>query len=79
MKPYPQETPKVFIDYITTLRNEYNYENYDTIFARMVNDEVSSDDTLGGLLFNDGASPSLINKLMEVREYFWDLNYSILL
>jgi hypothetical protein len=79
MKAYPQESPKVFIDYVSKLMDEYVNEDYSLIFGRMINDEYSSDDTLGALLFNDGATPSLIVKLMKVREYFWDFNYSQLL
>jgi hypothetical protein len=79
MKSYPQETPKVFVDYISGVMDDYPHEDYYYIFQKMVNDDVSSDDELAGELFKAQVPVFLIAKLMEVREYFWDFSYSQLL
>jgi len=76
MKPYPQMTVDEFIEYISNVMDEYPYEDYYPIFGTLCNDDVSSDDELGGLLFKYGTPPLLIGKLMEVREYFWDFRYA---
>ena len=79
MRSYPQETPEIFIEYISKVMDEYPKEDYYFIFGILVNDENANDNTLGAYLFKNEVPVFLIRKLINVREYFWDLRYSNLL
>jgi len=64
-----------FVDYVSSVMDKYPNEDYYMIFATLCNDENSTDDELRDYLSENEVSAFLIGKLMEVREYFWDMNY----
>ena len=76
MKAYPQSTVDEFVKYVSDIMDDYPNEDYYWIFAVLCNDENSTDVELGKQLFDEGVSVFLIEKLIEVREYFWDMNYA---
>lgn len=79
MKPYPQMTVDEFGMYISDVMDEFPHEDYYIIFMRLINDDVSDDKEMKSLLIEDEVNGILADKLILIRNYFWDLRYSRIL
>ena len=77
MKPYPKMSVDEFTEYISNVMDDYPNEDYYWLVAVLCNDENSTDDDLKNwLVIENYANKNLVNKFLEMREYFLDFRYS---
>jgi len=82
VRPYPQMSVKEFkkwfeddiSDYYDTIGYDDDFD-FEGVLSDVVNDEESTDQELREEWEEMGAPENLIEKLIYMREYFWDWNY----